>query len=89
MPRTDLKRRLQVLEALRPTAEDEDQQRQDAIWQAILTHPDAADLLRLMDRMSVLVHEHGEDCPEVFNLLQQMADIMNGTEAEQAPRRTR
>jgi len=42
-----------------------------------------------MDRMSVLVHEHGEDCPEVFNLLQQMADIMNGTEAEQAPRRTR
>ena len=87
--RTALMRRLQVLEALRPTAEDEEQQRQDAIWQAILTHPDAADLLRLMARMSVLVREPGEDGPGGFNLRQQMADMMSGTEAAQAPRRTR
>lgn len=89
MARADLLRRLQTLEAQLPTHEDLDRQRADAIWQAIFTHPDAADLLRLMDEVAILMKQNGEVGPEVFELLEQIAEKMNGTKPHPAPRRTR
>lgn len=89
MARADLLRRLQALEAQLPSPEDLDRQRADAIWQAIFTHPDAADLLLLMDEVAILMKQNGEVGPEVWDLLEQIAEKMNGTNPHPAPRRTR
>lgn len=88
MPRTDLKRRLQTLEAKMPTAADEERQQTDTLWRAILDHPNVADLLLLLDRVAVLVEQgYSKDGPEVYELLQQVADIMNAAEVDPAPER--
>lgn len=47
----------------------------------------ASDLIRLMDEVAILIERNGEAGPEVFELLQQVADIMNSTEADPAPER--
>ncbi len=79
--RTTLMRRLRALEARRPTVEDEDQRGSDAAWQAILAHPDAADLLRIMDRVAVLVEQgYPEDGPEVHELVAELAMKLDAQE---------
>lgn len=73
-PRGDRLRRLAALEARMPTAADEERRQSDATWKAILAHPDAADLLRLLDQGAVMAEEHGPTCPEVQAIMQEVLD---------------
>jgi len=73
-PRGDRLRRLAALEARMPTAADEERRQQDAAWQAILRHPDAADLLKLVEQAAVVAEEHGPTCPEVQAIMQEVLD---------------
>jgi len=73
-PRSNRLRRLEALEAKMPTAADEERRQQDATWQAILAHPDAGDLLLLLDKAAVMAEEHGPTCPEVQDIMQEVLD---------------
>lgn len=86
--RTALMRRLQALETRRPTAEEDDRRQNDEAWQAVVNHPQAADLLRLLDRVAKLEAEgHTLFSHEVVELMDDFCIILESTGGQDGPER--
>ncbi|MGI5844506.1 MAG: hypothetical protein ACOX9B_10065 [Candidatus Xenobium sp.] len=86
--KTALMRRLQALEARCPTAEEEYRRQNDEAWQTIVNHPQAADLLRILDRVAKLEAEgHTLFSREVVDLMDDFCIILKSTGDQDGPER--
>ena len=86
--KTPLVRRLAALEVRAPVVDQVPPRQGEEVWQAILAHKDAADLLLLLDRISVLVDQGPDQGPAILALLEELAARLNTHEGQEGPERT-